>query len=155
MNVSYGAAQSHINPFQQYQDVGKMSLDLQKEYLDKFDFLPAIKQEILESPKPLDTFIENLFWLRNNEANKANSEFNNFIYKNEIFIEEPLAKQFKSVSKKIGSALISRGSNHEYGTGRKEDDSWGTINKECPPLVESLGVELREKFFTRSSALAG
>lgn len=154
MNVSYGAAQSLTNRIQSYEDISRMSEQLRSEFLDKFDFLPSVKQEILASRRPTDTFADKLFWLKYNQANAANAEFNNYVFKNEIFMEINLAEAFKAVSGKISNALVSRSIGHEDGVGRKGDNSWEIVSKECHPLVEEMGEKLREKFFNQGIKLS-
>ncbi len=153
MNTSYGAAEFLVNPMQSYQNVGDMSDKLRKEYLDGFAFLPEIKQEIIASSNPTEEFYKNRFWLNYNNACSANADFNNYVYKNEIFMETRFAEGFKLVSTKISNALLSRSSNHSHGSGRKDDDSWETISKDCAPLVHKMGKELRGKFFNQGVKL--
>ena len=149
MNESYGAVQSHVNTTQTYQNINLMGEELRTEYVNKLDIYEAQKKEILGAADPYDELVKVTFWMKHNRATSANSVFNNYVFKNEIFMEKILAEKLKVVSRKLSNALISRETYFGMGAGRKGDESYDVVNKECHPLVEQLGDELRGYFFDR------
>ena len=145
MNVAFGSTQGFVSPMQSYQDVGKMSADMRREYVGKLDVLDTQKSEILTSADPTKEFIRVSTLMKNNAANNAVIDFNNYVYRNEIFMDEEIAEDFKSVVKSLRSALTNKELASELREFKMGAEAWQELENTTHPMILKISAKLRSR----------
>ena len=145
MNVAFGATQSYISPFQQYQDIGRMSADMRREYLGRIEMLESQRNEILSSSDPTKEFVQVYKLIKNNAANNAIAEFNNCVYRNEIFIDFEIAEYFKSIIKSLRSAVMNKELSSELKEHKLGTEAWQEIENVIHPKILEITSKLRSR----------
>ena len=145
MNVAYGSAHSFVSVFQQYEDISQMTADLRREYVDKMDILPAQKNEILTDANPTNEYIRIAGMIQNNAANKAIVEFNNCVYRDEIFLDEEISDEFKSIIRSLQSAVLNKQLARENQIHALGTEAWKELQDQCHPKIAEVARKLRER----------
>lgn len=148
-NIAHGTLGGFVNPFQSYSDVKRMSDQKLREYLAQYDFLPSIVEEIMDSSDRMEEFVKAVFWHKRNRCNNALNELQNFVYLNEVFVEENVASEFKWISREMGIVFVSREIAEEEGMGKERRSSHKKFTDEISPRLEAMAPILRDKFFER------
>lgn len=151
-NIAIGMAADFCSQFQSYADLRYLSEEVRKEQLDQFDFLPAVKQEILRSTDPQEAFIENMFYLKRNKAGKALQDFGNFLSLNEIFMSAEDVEVFREVQTKVSDAILKRDISKDDDDRTFAREAHNLMAKDAKVLVEGLAPKLRSKFFDRGKS---
>ena len=145
MNVAFGSTQGFVSPMQSYQDVGKMSADMRREYVSKLDVLSSQKAEILTSADPTKEFVRISSLLKNNSANNAVIDFNNYVYRNEIFLDEEITEDFKSVVKSLRSAVLNKQLASELKEFKMGAEAWQDLENNTHPMILKIAAKLRSR----------
>jgi len=153
MNKALGQAESFVSPLQSYQDLSKMSDDFRAEYVDKLEILEAKKKEILQSEDPTSALVDAVFWMKLNRANEALREFNNELFRFEIFLEVEIHARFMKIMRQVRSAIVSKELSRDAGEGQFGRQAWEELTKQCKPHVDELTDRLRSRFVNRSGNL--
>lgn len=145
MNVAFGLTQSFVSPMQSYQDLEKMSPEMRREYVNKLDVLESQKSEILTSANPTKEFIRISTLIKKRSANNAVIEFSNYVYRNEIFLDEEIAEDFKSVSKSLHSAVRNMELPSELKETRMLAEPWEGLENNTHPMILKITAKLRSR----------
>lgn len=153
MNVAFGSTQGFVSPMQSYQDVGKMSADMRREYVNKLDVLDSQKSEILSSADPTEEFIRVMTLIKNNAATNAVVSFSNHVYRNEIFMDEEIAEDFKAVIKSLRSAITNKELSSELKEFKMSAEAWQELENVTHPTVLSIASKLRSRIGNYRTAI--
>ena len=148
-NVAHGTIGGFISPLQSYADVTKMSEQKLREFLEQFELLPSIVEEIVRSSDQMAEFEDAIFWHKRNRSSKALNEFRNFVYLNEVFIEESVAEEFKWVATNLNDVFVAKEIAKEDGDRKYGRDAHKKYVDEIGPRLVAIAPTLREKFFER------
>lgn len=148
-NIALGEVGSFVSPLQSYSDVSKMSDEMLVEHLEQYNLAKSENDEIRNASDKMGRFIEAIFWHKRNKANRALSEFRNQVFLNEVFVEAPIAEEFKWISKELNSALVDKELSREDGERALGREAYKKLNEEITPRLEALASIIRGKFFER------
>ncbi len=147
--VAHGTTGEFVNRFKSYADVNKMTDEALVEYLDQYDFSKSEVDGILGSTDRTSEFIKQNFWLRRNVANKSIIQFQNYIFLNQVFIEEPIYKDMQYLSSELFEV------HRDYQNAYSEEDHKSSVDAhrkfkdEVSPKLTALAPVIRSKFFDR------
>jgi len=145
MNIAYGAVTDFVSPFQQYQDINSMSANLRREFVEKLDVLPAQRSEILQSSNPFSTYKSIVHLIKNNLANRTVAEFNNCVYRLDIFMDLEISNDFKEVLRSLNSSIVSMEVGTEASDVKMKREAWQELKDKCAPMVDKLSKKLRSR----------
>lgn len=152
MNVAFGAAHSLISPLQQYQDVGRMSDEMCREYLDGIEMLESQRIEILQSSNRMREFTRVYDYVKLNRANSAVMEFNNCIFRNEIFIDDDITTDFTSMVRSLRSAIDDKALSRHLNDPGLGSKAWQEIEDVASPKIIEIAAKLRSRIRNQKTA---
>lgn len=144
MNKAYGAAYSAISSFQQYADLNAMTGPKLEAWFNGSGLEEFQKDEIRNTADKNDRYSKILTWKQIGEANKAVSEFHNYLILQGVFVEEEIAKKMTAAGRLMQVALINRTMverlNGHVAPG--QTDFWQKAIEEIGP-VENMVEEVK------------
>ncbi|SMY09468.1 hypothetical protein [Flavimaricola marinus] len=145
------SAEGHVLNFcsmiKSHPDLRWESEDRMREILAQLDLGQAQIEKIVRAEAPNDELADALFWKQRNEAFRAISEFRNFLLLNEIFINESVVGEFKSISENLYRAANNMEFSKEDSDQKLSRDAFELITKVVPHQFATLAPALRSKFF--------
>ncbi|MDX8351190.1 hypothetical protein [Cognatiyoonia sp. IB215182] len=148
-NVAFGLTAEFTKPGHSYPDPRKLSEQRFREVLEDYGFRPVHAEEIIASPESDRALIEAMFWTRRNKASSAQTDFQNYLYLNEVFVEEQTFTEFESISKGLKEVILSHELEHESFDPKSPATSNEKVQEEIRPRLEEIAPTLRKKFFER------
>ncbi len=143
LNVAYGATFSSASSLQQYEDISRMSSELRREFVSKLDILDSQKNEILTDDNPREAYVRTMGLIRYNAANRATVEFNNCVFRGEIFLDDEISEDFKEIIKLLQSIVISKSLALEEKDFKLGSEAWDKLQNQCHPKIADLTKKLR------------
>lgn len=147
--VAHGTTGEFVSRYKTYADVNKMTDDALAEYLDQYDFEKSEVAEIFGSEDRTIAFIERIFWLRRNVANKSIIQFQNYIFLNQVFIEEPIYKDMQDLSSELFEVHRDYQIAYSEEDYKSSNDAHRKFKDELTPKLTALAPVIRSKFFDR------
>lgn len=112
LHEANGAVFDVVKALKQYPDFSRMS-EAQLEEFVKVSRLPDFRRiELWDAKDRLEYYREAIFWVELGEAKKAQTELNNYLAVNSIFMTESLQQQFNAINKALLKVLISEEIGH-------------------------------------------
>lgn len=146
-NVAYGAAADYVSQFQTYHDIGRCSDEMAAEYLQSLDLMESTRQEILDAEDRTERLKEAVDSIRGNEARSALVAFNNYLLLNEIFIDQRLVEDFKSIACELSKALSKKNLALRIKDFSLSSEGHDIIVEIVKVNIEAMAPTLRAKFF--------
>ncbi len=146
---AHGTTGEFVSRIKTYSDVGRLSDDGLIEYLEKFDFSNSEKSEIMDATDRTEKFIDRMFWLQRNLSHKNVVNFNNYLFSNQVFIEESVYVELKEVCSGLFGIIRDYQLSHEEDDRSMSTDAERRFRHEISPQLTALAPLIRSKFFDR------
>ncbi len=145
---AYGASFDYVGGAQHFPDFDRYTKEQLREFLERRDFRESTKKEILEAEDPKIAYEEaNNVWL-SNRAHNAVVELKNFLFLNELFIDEDLVAEVKEIANGMYKAVRSRDMKI-HNARFPQGNAFGELTGKCLDDLEALGRRLRKEILAK------
>lgn len=153
LNIAYNAIQKTVMSFRQFPDFSKMTFEdvdeFFEEYFKKTKALKKVKRNTLKNASNKNNaFVSILEWRDLDVAFDSFQNFQEFLEKNRIFLDENIKEKFDSIQNLLWKAIVAFKVGKEHRTS--SNDPYLESHKHMgsvKPIKDELENLVREKLF--------
>lgn len=135
LHEAHGAIFAVTEAFRQWPDLDRMSEQQLNEFLSESKLAEFQKLDLRNLPNKLSNYQEAMFWHELNAAKTAQTNLNNYIVLNSIFMTDALRQQFKEINRSLAGVLL----NAQFTHRNPDRDAGKSTSKTMDEISEMFG----------------
>jgi hypothetical protein len=139
-----------ITALQQYPNLDRMTVAQLDEFLEDSFLAKWQRDEIKDTDKKVDYYINAAFFHRANEARAACREQHVYVLKNGIFMPQHMKEKFDSISNLVWNALVEHELNNSEHIRPKLRVARDALLNEGEPFMKSLEAAIHDSLWESS-----
>lgn len=145
---AYMASAGYLAHFQSYPDVGRMRDDELDDLLSRSPFTAVQKQDIKDSGKRQNAYIELADFYKYRDAMSRLQDFNDHFRKNGIFVEPALKAQMDLLLKLIWHAVTEHKTNQEDKPVPRLREDRKKYDSDGKPLLDAIEAAVQDRLWS-------
>jgi hypothetical protein len=145
LHIAHGAVFHVVKALKQFPDFDRMSVPQFEEFVKACRLPDFQKNELRDANDRQKHYQEAIFWVELGEAKKAQTELNNYLALNSIFMTETLRQQFREINGALASVLISEEVGHGQGYNAELRKSISENLKNISDMFNKIESEVQKR----------